>query len=286
MSSTLPEFHGWSTPDQNWSKLPHQLVDLISKMKESELKVTLYILRHTWGFANYDEFQAMTVDEIQNGRKGKGGIRIDDGTGLSKQSVITGTKAGIVRGTLEEIVNDKDKARIKKGYRLRAKENQGSKIWTSGVKNLDLDLNKETTKRKKRSPRPKAGNKAQKRKPTNRAMFNTAMEQEFHKASNIALPIRVTQKDRKRAGEIWNNPLWRIYKLFRPEEERQGEVPLTYEDDSLQKALTLIRLAVEASGDLTIASPASIEKIANSIHAKQFSAVGDSSDWWDQFDDV
>lgn len=284
-----PEFPGWNSPDQNWSKLPHELVNLISKMKESELKVTLYILRHTWGFRNYDDYQPMTVDEIMNGRRVKGGGRLDNGTGLSKQSVITAIKTGIERGTLEEHSNKEDKARIRKSYRLRgrAEVNQGSKIWTSGVKNLDPDHNKDNIKRQKDLPQPKVGNGTAKRKPTKRALFNAQMELEFHKISGIGLPLRKTSANRRSAGKRWNNPLWTMYDLFRPEEERQGEAPRQYVDDSLKKTLALIRMAIEASQGLTIDSPASIEKVATSIHAKQFSnvATGDD-DFWSQYDDV
>ena len=275
-----PEFPGWNSPDQNWSKLPHELVNLIHVMKESELKVTLYILRHTWGFGNYESYQAMTVDEIQHGRNRVGGGRLDKGTGLSKQSVITGTKAAIARGTLEEISHTKDKARIRKSYRLRGREevSQGSKIWTSGVKNLDPDHNKDNTKRKEDPPQPKVGNGTGKRAPTKRALFNAQMEQEFHKMSGIGLPLRKTEANRRTAGKRWNNPLWTMYGLFRPEEERLGNEPRQYVDDSLKKTLALIRMALEASQELTIDAPASILKIATSIHAKQFSNVGTGDD--------
>lgn len=283
-----PEFPGWNSPDQNWSKLPHELVNLLHVMKESELKVTLYILRHTWGFRNYDNYQVMTIDEIQDGRRIKGGGRLDNGTGLSKQSVITAIKAGVARGTLEELSNKKDKARIRKSYRLRGREevSPGSKIWTSGVKNLDLEHYKDNVKRQK-DPQPPVGNGTAKRKPTNRATFNAQMEQEFHKMSGIGLPVRKTEANRRSAGKRWNVPLWNMYDLFRPEEERQGEAPRQYVDDSLKKTLALIRMAIEASQELTIDSPASIEKVATSIHAKQFSnvATGDD-DFWSQYDHV
>lgn len=282
MSNDKP-FVGWSAPSENWSKLPHDLVYLMPDMKESELKVTLYILRHTWGFGNYEDFLPMTIDEIMNGRKIREGKRIDNGTGLSKQSVITGTKAGISRGTLEEVANRVDLARIKKGYKLRGQNSgqQGSKIWTSEVKNLDTELNKDTLKEKRS---PTESGKA-KKSPTVRAKFNAAMEAKFSEVSNIPLPKRVTMADRSKAGKRWNTPLWNMYDLSRPNEERLGETKRQYVEETLTSTLALIEAAtIQMKADsLTLDSPASIEKVATSLHANGITATGNSNEFWDKY---
>src|SRR5690349_13420247 len=60
-----PQFIGFDTPQQNWSKLPHQFVNLLNVIDSiAELKVTLYILRHTWGFSEYELPVHLTTDEI------------------------------------------------------------------------------------------------------------------------------------------------------------------------------------------------------------------------------
>lgn len=280
--SQQPEFPGWESPSQNWSKLPHALVGLIPRMKESELKVTLYILRHTWGYGNYGKYQFMTLDEIMNGRFDKDGNRLDEGTGLSKQSVITAIRAGKSRGTLQELAIRNDPARIRKGYKLRGRDqDQGSKILTAEVKNLDTVLNKDNNDRDK-DPQPKAEKPV--RKATKYATFNQAMEKEFQVSSGRPLPRRVTAKERKQAGERWNKPLWSIYDLFRPDEERLGECKRQYEEETLDRAITLIRQATEQmkADRLTMDSPASILKVATSIFADQYVADG-SDDFWDKY---
>ena len=281
--SQPPEFPGWDAPSQNWSKLPDTLIDLLHLMKESELKVILYILRHTWGYNNFDEFQFMTTDEIMNGRFRKGGERIDSGTGLSKNSVISGLRSGVSRGTLEEIVIKKDPSRIRKGYRLRGRE-EGFKICTSGVQNLNIEHNKDTYKDKKIIQPPAEKKPATKSKPSILAVYNSRMEDKFHELTNLSLPKRITEKDRREAGERWNRPLWEIYDMFRPDEERlNGDVKRVYEEETLSYALNLIELAVARmkAEKLTMDAPASIIKVARSIYAEQFAdGIYDSSDFW------
>src|SRR2546430_2215970 len=60
-----------------------------------------------------------TTDDVKYGRKKKNGERVDKGTGLSKPSVIAGLKSAVKHGLLEEEIDDSDKARIKKCYKLK-----------------------------------------------------------------------------------------------------------------------------------------------------------------------
>jgi hypothetical protein len=76
-------------------------------------------LRHTWGFQEYGFAKAMTIDELMHGRKRRDGTRMDEGTGLSKQSVIDGLKRAIARGYLLCTIDETDRARIKKSYALK-----------------------------------------------------------------------------------------------------------------------------------------------------------------------
>ena len=77
-------FSGFDYPDENWCKLPLALIENLDKFSsKAELAVTLYVLRHTWGYKEYNDFKGITVDEFANGRKKKDGIRIDRGTGLT-----------------------------------------------------------------------------------------------------------------------------------------------------------------------------------------------------------
>lgn len=282
---TDPSFPGWQQPHENWSKLPHTFIDLMREMSKAEVKVTLYLLRHTWGFGNFDDFQVITIDEFIRGRHAKNGTRQDRGTGLSKPSIISGLRAAEERGTIESSVDTSDKARIKKGYKLRGQESlQGSKTFTPEVKNLDIDPNKETLKEKDHtSPSEK-----RERKQTNRDKYNLAMEKQFAVTTGIPVPRRKTVRDKKSAGQLWNNPLWSIYDLFRSDEERTGVIKREYDSNSLQLTLTLIREAVEhmRGSKLTISTPASILNVATSIYAEKYAGVTtpeQSADFWKEY---
>ncbi len=279
----VPSFQGWEPPLENWSKLPHDLIQLLPKMNCAELKVTMYILRHTWGFGNYSGYVSMTLDEIRFGRNGSDG-RIDSGTGLSKQSILTGLAHGVTRGTLEVAVDTKDRARIKKSYRLRG-QNSGqleSKNLTAGVQKLDIDLDKDTLKDKS-SPEV---NKKKARKSTDRSMFNASMEDTFKHCTGIPLPIRNTLTQKRAAGRLWNTPLWNLYDLHRPEEERQGKVKRVYDDHTLELTEQLMQSAIEQMKEerLTVSTPASIEKVAISLFAEHIDSITSATqDFWDQY---
>ncbi len=85
------------------------------------MKLVEYVLKHTWGYSEFDVVKKITTDEFMSGRKRKSGERIDIGTGLSKPSVIAGLKSAVAHGLLEEETDDADKARIKKYYKLKMK---------------------------------------------------------------------------------------------------------------------------------------------------------------------
>lgn len=276
----MSEFPGWEPPLENWSKLPHQFVNLMPDMSLAEMKVTLYLLRHTWGWGNYTGFQGMTVDEFMNGRL-MGRERIDRGTGLSKSSVINGLRSAVDRKTVEAEIDDSDKARIKKQYRLRSiiGPTTGSKKKTAEVQNLDPDLNKETSKESSSPP-------AAERPSTERERFSLAMEERFANSSGIPRPDLSTAKAKRKAGVLWYSPLWAVYKLFRPEGERAGGEKLAYDPRSLSQALDLIDKAVKHCREekLTISSPRSIENVAISLFASGTHDTGEASiEFWKQY---
>lgn len=111
-------FKGFLKPKQNWSKLPNEITQNLSKIRSGELKVILYILRHTWGYQEYDIVKHITMDEFQYGRMGKDGTRMDGGTGLSMSSVRRAVKQAILHGFVDVEVDDRDRGRIKKKYKL------------------------------------------------------------------------------------------------------------------------------------------------------------------------
>lgn len=155
----MNEFTGFSAPESNYCKIPNLFFELMADgMKECELKVTLYILRHTWGYQEFDEAKRITLDEFLHGRKRRNGTRIDNGCGLkSKTSVLEGLEKAIDRGTIIIESDDSDKARKERYYAIKMKSDvQNLNIENSegDVQNLNLcgtefehRTEKDTTKR-------------------------------------------------------------------------------------------------------------------------------------------
>ena len=146
----MAKFTGFSEPQSNYFRLPNDWIDIIKDMSLGELKVVMYVLRHTWGFNDYKGFKRITIDEFLNGRKRRDGSRMDTGCGLSRQSIITGLNLAVEHGYLIVKIDDRDKARVKKEYRLVMKNDENSRvqnfdgdgqnlpITNSGVKDLDV----------------------------------------------------------------------------------------------------------------------------------------------------
>src|SRR6266700_2394995 len=129
---SVPMFQGFSKPEANFFRLPNEWTDITAHITSlAEMKLVEYVLKHTWGYSEFDMVKKITTDEFMYGRKKKDGTRIDIGTGLSKPSVIEGLNNAVKHGLLEVEIDDSDKARIKKFYKLRMKtpleENEAEK---------------------------------------------------------------------------------------------------------------------------------------------------------------
>jgi hypothetical protein len=131
-NSPIDQFDGFEYPQQNWSKLPHQFIEELLPQIDTvaELKVVLYLLRHTWGYQEFGIFKHITIDEFMRGRKDKNGARMDSGTGLSEMSVRRGLEAALKRGVIEVTVDASDKGRVEKRYRLLMQAQEGSQVGT------------------------------------------------------------------------------------------------------------------------------------------------------------
>lgn len=114
-------FDGFPTPSKNFFSMPNAITDIIANITNmAELKVIIYVIRHTWGFHEYGKPKAISVDEFMNGRKRNDGkTRMDKGTGLSHHSVIEGLRRAVDHGYLICDVDDSDLARVKKSYALK-----------------------------------------------------------------------------------------------------------------------------------------------------------------------
>jgi len=129
----MPEFDGFTQPKSNFSKLPHQFIEILPQIEtKGEMTVILYILRHTWGYQ--DQRKKITLDEFEHGRKKSDGTRIDSGTGLSRPTILDGLARAEKHGFIKIERDESDSARVKKVYSLRM---EGSRNFTPDVKKSD-----------------------------------------------------------------------------------------------------------------------------------------------------
>ena len=114
------DFTGFEWPKANWSRLPHRLIELLPEFStKAELAVVLYILRHTWGFQEFEKAERLTLDEFENGRVFSQAGRIDEGVGMSRNAIREDLRRAEEHGFIEVEVDDDDPARVRKAYRLR-----------------------------------------------------------------------------------------------------------------------------------------------------------------------
>ena len=116
-------FEGFSHPqDVGFTRLPNDWLDELAQIDNlAELKIILYLARHSWGFQEYDQWKKITTDEFMNGRRYGDGTRMDNGTGLSEMSVRHGLHKAIEQGYILLGIDQHDKARKKLYYKLKMK---------------------------------------------------------------------------------------------------------------------------------------------------------------------
>jgi len=119
-------FEGFDRPESNWFRMPNSWTNITAAINSiAEIKVVEYILRHTWGYQEYDLKKHITIDEFVNGRRRQDGSRMDQGTGLSERAVYDGLRKAALDGLIEEDVDNADRGRIKKYYSLRMRPRDG-----------------------------------------------------------------------------------------------------------------------------------------------------------------
>jgi hypothetical protein len=130
-------FGGFVAPKKNYYHTPNEWIDICAAIDNlSELKVVQYVIRHTWGFHEYDGTpKPITTDEFMHGRKRHDGTRLDHGTGLSNRSVIDGLRKAIDHNYLICETDSTDKGRISKSYAL----NMAGKTDKPDVKHLHTE---------------------------------------------------------------------------------------------------------------------------------------------------
>ena len=204
-------FAGFDEPFENWSKLPHAFINALPLVETiGEMKVILYILRHTWGFQEYDQGKRITLDEFENGRKKRGGDRIDNGTSLSRPTILDGLKRAEKHGFITVEYDSSDAARVKKFYTIRM---VGVKSLNPGVKGLNPS-SKESLQRSEKDTQERNNKKETKKgatapppstQGTQSQLFRedpeqtTAFSNDWDKALQEAIKASVAHNPKRRA---------------------------------------------------------------------------------------
>ena len=131
-------FEGFDQPRDNFYKLPNEWFDLLASVRRGDirpqdagdgwqipriiapLKATEYVIKHTWGWGRKHAIR-LSRSEIQHGRKGKGGRRLDAGTGLGNSTLTRGIELARDLGLLTVEEDNDDQGRQKRYYLPRLK---------------------------------------------------------------------------------------------------------------------------------------------------------------------
>ena len=119
-----PVFLGFSEPEENWYRLPNNWFDIWHTVRNEHgsrfapmLKMTEYVLKHTWGAGRFNGQVQLSADEIRSGRRRNKSARFDNGTSISPNSVQSAGKTLAKLGLLEIEQDQNDLARRLRTYR-------------------------------------------------------------------------------------------------------------------------------------------------------------------------
>ncbi len=117
-------FEGFSHPDNiGFTRIPNDWFEVCACIDNlAELKVVLYVIRHTWGFLEYDEPKKITIEEFAHGRKKRDRTTMDSGTGLGITAIKDGVRKAVEHGYLITIKSQGEPGWPKKYYVLRMKD--------------------------------------------------------------------------------------------------------------------------------------------------------------------
>lgn len=111
--------------DDGFTPFPNAWFDIIMQIDNlAELKVVLYVARHTWGYQNRDgereRSKKIALDEFAHGRKRRrDSSRMDGGTRLAMSTIQEGIKRAIAHEYLILATDYNDLGRVKKYYGLK-----------------------------------------------------------------------------------------------------------------------------------------------------------------------
>ncbi len=129
-----PSFSGFAQPRDNYYRLPNAWFDIWAWVRDrlntsrldGPIKWLEFLIKHSWGYLNFNTPVKLTTDEFADGRRratrdGSRGSRMDRGTGLSSRTLVSVPRRLLDLGIIERYVDDADSARVRLWYlpRLR-----------------------------------------------------------------------------------------------------------------------------------------------------------------------
>jgi DNA-binding transcriptional ArsR family regulator len=133
-------FPGFDAPQANYHRTPNNITLIMAQIcgdpetgspKASAFAVLCYILRHTWGYGEFEQYKCISMDEFCRGRsyRDQDRTRMDNGTGLSESTVLNSLKYLERKGYIEVKYDDGDRGRIRKYYRLRIRDQKAEQAF-------------------------------------------------------------------------------------------------------------------------------------------------------------
>ena len=103
----------YPTRKPNTTDVPNEILDFwMPKLKESELKVLLYVVRKTYGYKGKEDGDFISLSQLLNGVKKKDGSYQDKGTGLGRTAILSAINILEDVGLIKVV-----RGREKEGYR-------------------------------------------------------------------------------------------------------------------------------------------------------------------------
>jgi hypothetical protein len=128
--------NGFPAPQSNYSRVPNALIDFLPLLSGADVKVLLYIIRHTWGYG--DELKRITINDFVDGRQRKNGESIDRGAGVTRPTLLKSLNRLTELGLIVTFKDDSDLARKKRFYAVKSHPADSDPFFTPEVKKFYL----------------------------------------------------------------------------------------------------------------------------------------------------
>jgi hypothetical protein len=148
--NTTFHFAGFCYPQ--YTQVPNQLFDeLLARLTGNEIKVLLYICRHTYGF--HKESDNISLNQMLQGiRRGKDGNLQDMGVGLSKPTLLRSLKSLSEKNIIiVERRKSREKGNEPTNYRLNIRTTLGKEMNPGGSQKLTKPLGSKIDQEQKKA---------------------------------------------------------------------------------------------------------------------------------------